>query len=130
MSRVEPHEVKEVIETSRVDLEAFIEGANCLVTEVLGGKGLSATRLKEIERWLAAHLVSQAGTDSTPGQVVEEQIGETRRRFSENQISDNLSTTRFGQMALMLDTTGLLAGLGRTTARFTVVAPIITAAGD
>jgi len=126
MSRVEPHEVKEVIDTVRVDIEPFITAANSLVTDVLGGKGLSTKRLKEIERWLAAHFLSQAGTDKTAGQVVEEQIGDTRRRFSETQISDNLSSTRYGQTALMLDTLGLLAGLGRTTARFTVIAPVIS----
>jgi len=123
MSRVEPHEVVEIITTERVDIEPFIAAANSLVTDVLGSAGLGTVRLKEIERWLAAHFLSQAGTDKTAGQVVEEQIGETRRRFSENQISDNLSSTRYGQTALMLDTSGLLAGLGRTRARFRTVVP-------
>ncbi|KKK73111.1 hypothetical protein LCGC14_2897090, partial [marine sediment metagenome] len=40
MARVEPHEVKEIIATDRVDLEAFITAANSLVTDVLGGEGL------------------------------------------------------------------------------------------
>jgi hypothetical protein len=123
MARVEPHEVREVISTDRVDLEAFIAAANSLVTDVLGGKGLGDVRLKEIERWLTAHFVSQAGTDKTPGQVVEQQIGETRTRFSENQIKENLSSTRYGMTALMLDTTGSLAGLGKATALFRVVSP-------
>ncbi len=126
MARVEPHEVKEVIDTDRTDLEAFIAAANSLVTDVLGGEGLSTLRLKEIERWLTAHFVSQTGSETTPGQTVEEQIGETRRRFSENQVTDNLSATRYGQTALMLDTTGKLAGLGRPRAIFRVVAPAIT----
>ena len=126
MSRVEPQEVKEIISTDRVDLEPFIAAANSLVTDVLGGEGLSTVRLKEIERWLAAHFISQTGSEGTPGQTVEEQIGETRRRFSENQITDNLSTTRYGQQALMLDTTGKLSGLGKPRARFRVVAPSIT----
>lgn len=122
-NRVTTTEVKEIISTNRVDIDAFILAANSLVTDVLGGEGLSATRLKEIERWLSAHFISQAGSDKQPGQVIEEQIGETRRRFSERQIKENLSSTRYGQTALMLDTTGKLAGLGKPTAIFRVLSP-------
>ncbi len=124
MSRVEPHEVKEIIETARVDIEAFITASNSLVTDVLGGEGLGTVRLKEIERWLAAHFLSHAGTDKTVGQVVEEQIGDTRRRFSDGQAAfGKLDSSRYGKMALLLDTTGKLAGLGRTRAQFRVIAP-------
>ncbi len=124
MSRVEPHEVKEIIETARVDIEAFITASNSLVTDVLGGEGLGTVRLKEIERWLAAHFLAHAGTDKTAGQVVEEQIGDTRRRFSDGQAAfGKLDSTRYGKMALLLDTSGKLAGLGRTRAQFRVIAP-------
>ncbi len=124
MSRVEPHEVKEIISTARVDIEAFITASNSLVTDVLGSEGLGSVRLKEIERWLAAHFLAHAGTDKTAGQVVEEQIGDTRRRFSDGQAAfGKLDSTRYGKMALLLDTTGKLAGLGKTRAQFRVVAP-------
>ena len=124
MARVEPHEVKEIIETARVDIEAFITASNSLVTDVLGGEGLGTVRLKEIERWLAAHFLAHAGTDKTAGQVVEEQIGDTRRRFSDGQAAfGKLDSTRYGKMALLLDTSGRLAGLGRTRAQFRVIAP-------
>jgi hypothetical protein len=124
MSRVEPHEVKEIIETARVDIEAFITASNSLVTGVLGSEGLGSARLKEIERWLAAHFLAHAGTDKTVGQVVEEQIGDTRRRFSDGQAAfGKLDSTRYGKMALLLDTSGRLAGLGRTRAQFRVIAP-------
>ncbi len=121
-NRVTTVEVKEIITTTRVDIDAHITAANSLVTSELGGEGLGTTRLKEIERWLAAHFLAHAGTDSTPGQVVEEAIGETRRRFSEGQAAfGNLGSTRYGKMAMLLDTTGKLAGLGKSRARFTVV---------
>ena len=124
MARVEPHEVKEIITTERVDIEAFITASNSLVTGVLGGQGLGTVRLKEIERWLAAHFLAHAGTDKTVGQVVEEQIGDTRRRFSDGQAAfGKLDSTRYGKMALLLDTSGRLAGLGRTRAQFRVIAP-------
>ncbi len=124
MARVEPHEVKEIIETARVDIEAFITASNSLVTDVLGDEGLGTVRLKEIERWLAAHFLSHAGTDKTVGQVVEEQIGDTRRRFSDGQAAfGKLDSSRYGKMALLLDTSGKLAGLGRTRAQFRVIAP-------
>lgn len=124
MARVEPHEVLEIITTDKVDIEPYITAANSLVTSELGDEGLGSARLKEIERWLAAHFLVHAGTDSAPGQVVEEAIGETRRRFSEGQAAfGNLDSTRYGKMAMLLDTTGKLAGLGKTRARFTVVSP-------
>ena len=124
MARVEPHEVKEIIETARVDIEAFITASNSLVTGELGSSGLGSVRLKEIERWLTAHFLAHAGTDKTAGQVVEEQIGDTRRRFSDGQAAfGKLDSTRYGKMALLLDTSGKLAGLGKTRAQFRVVAP-------
>jgi len=124
MARVEPHEVVEVISTARVDIEAFITAANSLVTGELGSSGLGSVRLKEIERWLAAHFLAHAGTDKTAGQVVEEQIGDTRRRFSDGQAAfGKLDSTRYGKMALLLDTSGKLAGLGKTRAQFRVIAP-------
>lgn len=124
VNRVTTPEVKEIITTDKVDIDPFIIAANSLVTEVLGSSGLGTTRLKEIERWLSAHFITHAGSDTSPGQVVEKSIGETRERYSEGQASfGELDSTRYGKMAILLDTTGKLAGLGKPRALFTVVAP-------
>ncbi len=124
VNRVTTPEVKEIITTDVVDIDPFIISANSLVTSELSGEGLGTVRLKEIERWLSAHFLVHSGSDSTPGQIVEQSVGETRVRYSEGQASfGNLDSTRYGKMAMLLDTTGKLASLGKPRALFTVVAP-------
>ncbi len=74
MARITEAEVKEVIDTSITgSLVAFIAAASSMVEDELGGKGLSATRLKEIERYLSAHFVSVR--DTSQGQIISEKIG-------------------------------------------------------
>ena len=59
-NRVTGSEVKEIFQTTLTasEVEVFITPANQLVTEKLAASGLSDDRLKEIERWLAAHLLA------------------------------------------------------------------------
>ena len=57
--RVTATEVKVIITTALSDtaVEAFIDMANLEVTNTVTC-GLAAATLKEIERWLSAHLIS------------------------------------------------------------------------
>src|SRR3990167_11412597 len=73
MARVTSIEVKEIISTDIADLTAYITAANLLVTEVLGGL-LSDALLKEIERWLSAHLIASGGEGGA--RIEEERIFE------------------------------------------------------
>jgi hypothetical protein len=114
-NRVEPNEVLDIITTSRVDIQPFITAANLLVTDVLGSSDLSTEQLKEIERWLSAHFVSIS--DGGSGEVIEREVGETRIKYA-TITGKNLGTTRYGQQALFLDTTGLLSKVGKGRARF------------
>jgi len=119
--RVIPSEVKEIITTELTDLDAFIAAANTIVEDNLVGKGLSTARLKEIERWLAAHFTAMK-EDSA--RVVEEEVRESRNRYGENTrgvLGEGLKLTRYGQQAMVLDTTGALIALNSTPARFTVI---------
>lgn len=112
-------DVKDVIDTDLTDLQIFLDTAHNLVEDKLSGKGLSFTRLKDIEIWLAAHLVA---IRESKHMRVEEQIGQARVRVSDNTFSgNNLGMTRWGQTALSLDTTGTLAAMGKVSARFTVL---------
>lgn len=59
-NRVTGAEVKEILDTAKiaVDVEKYITAANLTVTGVTSGQGYSTAELKEIERYLAAHLVA------------------------------------------------------------------------
>ena len=91
-----------------VDPEVFLSMADLLVTEQLSNAGMSEARLKLVELWLAAHFLT----------VVAEKGGLTRSRMgqSEDWFSDIYSTglgsTRFGQTAILYDTSGRLAKAG------------------
>lgn len=117
-NRVEPNEVRDIITTSRTDLQPFIMAANLLITDILGSSDLSTAQLKEIERWLAAHFVSIS--DGGSGEVIEKEVGETRIKYAVV-MGKNLGNTRYGQQALFLDTTGLLSKVGKSRARFCAI---------
>ena len=118
MARVEASEVKVFFNTELADsvVEAHIDVANELVTSVLGSSGLGDTRLKNIELYISAHLLSFR--DPLTGAVAAEWIAsEAKIEFSAN-FGQQLKSTHFGQQALVLDTTGTLATLGEQRARF------------
>jgi len=118
---VTDEQVKAIITTTR-DTEPFIATAQLLVTEELSSSGHSASRLDQIVLYLAAHFVC----------ITEELGGLKRSRLGEaddtyRQPADNetgLSATRYGQQALILDSSGKLASIaaGRgLKARFSVI---------
>jgi hypothetical protein len=115
-------EVRAIYQTTRTDLSVFINMAHGLVDELLMSCNLSDDRLKAIELWLSAHFASVGDGNAD---IVEESAGNTRTRWSDpggNQAtSEGLNMTIYGRQALALDTCGVLSGIGRRHARFTVV---------
>lgn len=107
-SRVNGTEVLEIIDTElTVDqCEPFITAANLFVTNSLSNKGLSTATLKEIERWMAAHFLSQIDPRE---QVVRIDTIEVN---VEGTTTQGLKNSRYGQQAILLDTTGTLAKIG------------------
>lgn len=102
--------------TEEVFEAAFIAPANELVTEVCASvlndsTGLpyySDVRLELIERWLSAHfyaILSPRALNERAGSV-----GET----IESKVDLNLSVTRYGQQAMVLDTQGGLKRINST----------------
>lgn len=100
-------DVSVVYETDRdaSAIEPFVAIAEAFITERLGGKGLSATTMRDLVRYYAAHLmfVTDAGVHDTLS------LGDVRERFTKSEKHPGLFDSRFGRMVVMLDPTGTLA---------------------
>ncbi len=98
--RVEDSDVTAILEIEEPfpNLVPFITAANQLVTELCVPAGYPEARLKEIERWLAAHLFcvrEKQATSESAGGVSTSYAGQTGMR---------LEATFYGQTVMMLDT--------------------------
>ena len=114
-NRVADYQVKEIIDTSLTTTDPFIETANIIVTEKLSGQGLSVSHLAQIEKWLAAHFVA-----TREPSIKSEKIGEAAATYF-GKDGMGLESTRYGQQVLVLDTTGILANMGKKKANFEVI---------
>ena len=121
-NRVVVAEVKEIMDASLSDddITAHITIANNLVTVTLGSSGLSALSLKDIERYMAAHLLS-IGRDKLVGGTKAEWLASEAKVDFSNDLGKFLDSTLYGQMAKTLDTTGTLSTLGKPQARFRAI---------
>ncbi len=121
MALVTIDEVNEIVDvsTKRSEMSTFIETADLIVTESLAGQGLSAARLRQIELYLAAHFTTLA---EERGGIIGSKTGESSE-FYANKFGKGLALTRYGQQALVLDTSGRLASEGTALpkAQFRVV---------
>lgn len=121
MPLVTDAEVKSQINTD-LDTTLAIQQADMIVTEDLAGKGLSPDRLKFIELNLACHFVALA---EERGGLKVSKTGDTLETYSGN-YTQGLNLTRFGQQAIVLDTSGTLvaqADSSKKKALFAVVGP-------
>ena len=116
-ARVTATEVRVIIETALLDaaIEAYIAVANPMVTNTVTC-GLSASILKEIERWLTAHLIAITKDRTT----TEEKLGEASVKYS-GRFGEGLKSTSYGQTVLMLDTCGSFAKLGKKDVKIIAV---------
>lgn len=109
MARVTPAEVIEILPANTAltasSIVPFITSANVFVTDVLTDL-LTDETLKEIERWLSAHMATvvreRLSKEAGAGGAYIKYAGEWK---------DELSSTQYGQMVLMLDTTNKLRNL-------------------
>ena len=104
-ARVTEVEVRSIMESSPTDLAPFITLATLLVDEELGDSTLSPARLKEIERWLAAHFAAVKAPLTTQESI---KVGVSYQR---SQSGKMLMATQYGQQAVALDTTGVLKAM-------------------
>ena len=122
VARVEATQVKELVMTAKSDEVIdtnFVKTANHLVDTHLLGKGLNDETLRQIELYLAAHFLTVA---EEGGAIMRDAYGDASTLYA-NVYSAGLSMTRFGQQAMLFDTSGTLAKLttNKLRAEFRVV---------
>jgi hypothetical protein len=112
MGRVTDAEVKVIASSdipASLDTAPFIAIANLDVTELLGGAGLSVDRLKNVELYLSAHY-ALIKTKFVTGEAA----GPVNQSFQAT-ADLGLSLTHYGQMAMTLDTSGILSSRNKAT---------------
>lgn len=116
-NRVSATDVKGILETALDNpaIEVYIGMANTMVTDTVTC-GLSDSTMKELERWLTAHMI----TVTKERMAVSEKLGEAEVKYA-GVYGPGLSSTSFGQMVLQLDTCGSFANLGKKAASMTAV---------
>lgn len=108
--RISSDEVLDIIDVQDgIVVQPFIMAASLVIDTNLASAGLTAGLLKEIERWLSAHFLAirdprftQVKTDSDT------------MVFEHGKTGMGLKATMYGQQALSLDPTGILAALDTT----------------
>ena len=113
-NRVTPSEVREIYDydsdITDIEIDIFILSANILTTKVnQKGNVTDAIQLKEIERWLSAHFVCIRDP-----QAASEKAGPVSQKL-QAKVDLSFNQTRYGQQALILDTSGYLASLQKAT---------------
>jgi len=90
----------------------FIATAVLLVNEELAGANLSQGRLDQIQLYLAAHF---ATITSERGGLTSQKVGPSEDKYapsSRDLPTAGIGSTRYGQQAVSLDSSGRLASLG------------------
>jgi hypothetical protein len=109
MPRTTPEEVAKVVEVDEeIDIEALIDDANELVTEVCGDLGYTDNRLRIIEKWLTAHFYAIRDREA---EVAQEWVGNAFGTQFRGKVDLGLNQTRFGQQVMLFDTAGAFARL-------------------
>ena len=121
MARTTATEVGQIIDVgdlTEAEVNAFISGANALVSEVIGSDTTLTDTLKaEIERWLAAHLMAA----TRRRQLVSGQAGSAKAVY-QGKTGMGLESTLYGQAVMTMDSTGKFSSLGGKSATMVAVA--------
>lgn len=95
-------------------INSYIKGANTLVNSVLGTD--ITDLLSEIERWFAAHMIA-----ATRERMAKKEKAGTAEIEYLGTFEAGLESTPYGQMVMLLDQTGLMAGLGKRAVRVSAI---------
>lgn len=81
-------------------------------------------RQTAIIKWLACHLIvsTNGASGSGAGSITSDKLGDASTSFAKSALTgEGLKATHYGQQALLLDTNGCLARLGRPRASVEVI---------
>jgi hypothetical protein len=122
MARVTTSEVEDIIDTDLTDgqITAMIAIANLMVTNgpaTSSNPSLGADELKEIERWLSAHFVCVRDPVSLRAKLGDAESWNFPASVT-TAWGKGLNLTPYGQQAIALDRTGILAKSGLMKASF------------
>ena len=122
-ARVSASQVTEIITTTIEDdvlSSNMIDTANTFVDEHLLEAGYSDALLEKIELYLSAHFVAITEEAGAPSMS---KVGDATEEWATDWFGPGFASTRFGQTALTLDSSGILAevGSGKLKAQFRVV---------
>lgn len=121
-ARVTVAEVKAILDDSSLGtaiIQVYINSANTLVNSALGTG--ETDLLKEIERWLTAHMISI----SRERIAKKEEAGGTKIEYI-GEYGAGLNSTPYGQMVMALDITGAMAMLMMKRATSTAVKGLLS----
>ena len=112
--RVTVEDVQAIIQVpTTLELVPFIRVANLLVSKVFANvTTLSDAQKKEVERYLAAHFIAMTRVR----QKRTEALGDANVTYAGNMsmvTGATLANTTYGQLALLADTSGTLARVGK-----------------
>lgn len=110
--------VRAIITTTLTDeqVQSFIDDAALMAEGCECLSGLASERQAAIVKYMTAHLISmQSGKG---GIVTAEKMGSASKSYATGTAGADmmLSSSRYGQQAILLDTTGCLAQLGKVRA--------------
>ena len=119
MSRNTTTELELIYETDLTDpqLQAFLDAADAVVTDNLSTSSLSASTLKQIERFIAAHFACMRDPISLRSKIGDAESWNFPASVT-TAFGKGLNLTPYGQQALILDSSGLLSRLGLIKASF------------
>ncbi len=114
MPKVTSQEVRDLMGTlDTMDLTEHVNSAGIVVEEDLVNSGLSVQRRKLVELYLAAHFATLA---LEKGGLKSDEVGESVETY-QTMSEKGFNSTRWGQQAMSLDSSGILADNANPSAR-------------
>lgn len=116
--RTNAEAVKGILNNSQLqdsEVDTYIVTANLLIENIIK-VSISENLLTEIEKWLAAHLISISRERFS----VEEKVGDAQIKYA-GKYMEGLKATSYGQMVLVLDTSDSFATTQKKQIKFLAI---------
>lgn len=104
-------DVRNIFTTAKLDsdIQPFVDYAALVVGEDLGSSGMSTARLDMITTYLAAHFLAFSVDGENNGLLKSMKMGDASETYDVPSGEFGYLSSRYGQMALALDSSGKLA---------------------